>query len=353
MYLIIECDTQPAADSPLGQELDRLDPAMRWVDAGWARFLRLNLGHRPLRRSEDPDPVAKILSHAGVRRAWMQEESLVLAGRAWQAEDSLIEAGARMLGSGELEVIAGPCSVESEDQMESVASAVAAAGARWLRGGAWKPRSNPYQFQGLEEKGLKLLRQAADRHNLGVITEVLSLRELDLVAASSDILQVGSRNAQNFPLLKALGELGRPVMLKRGFGCTVEETLLAAEYVMSHGNPHVMLCERGIRSFESGTRFTFDINAIPLMRQASHLPVIADPSHGTGLARLVPSVARAALAAGASGLMFEVHPDPEASVSDADQALSLEAFELLMSDLKTLHRALHPEVYLDLVDRPA
>lgn len=342
MFLIVACEQAPGADSAVERQLTGLGLSGQWVDAGWARFLRVPLHGQPFRRSQDVDPASSFLALPGVSRAWVQEEAFVLAGRHWQEQDSLIHTGSRLLDPATLNVIAGPCSVETEDQMEAVAAAVAAAGAGWLRGGAYKPRSNPYQFQGLGRRGLVLLRQAADRHGLAVVTEVLSLRELDEVAANSDVLQVGSRNAQNFPLLKELGRQSKPVLLKRGFGCTVEESLLSAEYVMSHGNPDVILCERGIRSFENATRFTFDINAVPLMRMLSHLPVIADPSHGTGDARLVPAVAKAALAAGAQGLMFEVHPDPSASISDSDQTLDPESFHVLMTELRSLHALLHP-----------
>jgi 3-deoxy-7-phosphoheptulonate synthase len=280
----------------------------------------------------------------GIKRAWMQNEDYVLAGRHWQSTDTLIKSGEAVIGGSKLAVIAGPCSVEDRQQMLDVAWRVKQSGVSWLRGGAFKPRSNPYHFQGLGSKGLELLRMAADETGLGVITEIMSIDNLQLINEYTDVFQVGSRNAQNFSLLKALGQMKKPVLLKRGFGCMVEELILAAEYLMSHGNSQVMLCERGIRSFERSTRFTFDINALPILKRESHLPVVADPSHGTGDTRLVSAVAKAAIAAGADALMFEVHPEPEKSISDRDQTLGFDAFEQIMQELKPIVKAVGREI---------
>jgi 3-deoxy-7-phosphoheptulonate synthase len=343
LFLVLELEEAGAAAVPLAR-LAAQGLEGQVVEAGWACFLRAPwAGARGRRRGEDPADLDE-WRLPGVRRVLVQEEPFVLAGRAWRAEDSVIEARGRRLGGRAAQLIAGPCSVESRAQMREIAHAAAAAGAGWLRGGAFKPRSNPYHFQGLGSRALDYLREAADEAGLAVITEVLDAADLPRVAACSDVLQVGSRNAQNFPLLKALGRCGRPVLLKRGFGCTLEETALAAEYVMSHGNPAVALCERGIRSFEDGTRFTFDVNALPWLKARTHLPVVADPSHGTGEAALVPAVARAALAAGADALMLEIHPRPAQSASDAAQALSLEAFARLAGELRGLSRALGREI---------
>ena len=338
--LVLELDAPPRAGGPLLERLAARGLRGQVVEAGHSVFLRADWADAAGRRQGERPPDLDDWRLPGVRRAFLQDEPFVLAGRAWQAQDTVVEARGHRLGGRELQVIAGPCSVESLEQMREVARAAAAAGAGWLRGGAYKPRSNPYHFQGLGEQALDYLRTAADESGLAVITEVLDARDLSRVAERSDVLQVGSRNAQNFPLLKALGRCGRPVLLKRGFGCTLEELVLAAEYVMSHGNPGVVLCERGIRTFESATRFTFDINALPWLKARVHLPVVADPSHGAGDAALVPAVAKAALAAGADGLMFEIHPHPAQSASDADQALSLEEFARLAVELKILAAAL-------------
>jgi 3-deoxy-7-phosphoheptulonate synthase len=228
---------------------------------------------------------------------------------------------------------AGPCSVESEEQIETTAAAVAAAGAAVLRGGAFKPRTSPYAFQGLGRKGLEWLRNAADRHRLAVVTEVLDPRHVEMVAEYADMLQIGARNMQNFALLREAGLAGKPVLLKRGFAATVDEWLMAAEYVLVEGNPHVVLCERGVRSFDSATRNLLDLAVVPLLAELTHLPVIVDPSHGTGLARLVEPMSLAAIAAGADGLLVEVHPEPAGAASDGAQSLTLEQFARLASRL--------------------
>lgn len=238
------------------------------------------------------------------------------------------------VGNGEVGVIAGPCSVESREQILEVASLVREAGARGLRGGAFKPRTSPYSFQGLKEKGLQMLAEARDKTGLAVITEVMAPEHVPLVGQYADVFQVGARNMQNYPLLEAVGESGKPVLLKRGPASTMDEFLLAAEYILKTGNTQVMLCERGIRTFEDHTRFTLPLATVPYLHQTTHLPVVVDPSHGTGKASLVATMARAAVAAGADGLIVEVHPDPEKALSDGYQSLTIPAFRALMEDCR-------------------
>jgi 3-deoxy-7-phosphoheptulonate synthase len=237
------------------------------------------------------------------------------------------------IGGDEFIVMAGPCSVESEKQILSIAHMVAEQGAKFLRGGAFKPRTSPYDFQGMEREGLKLLRKAREETGLGVITEVMSDRDVEMVAEYADILQIGARNMQNFSLLKELGKAKRPVMLKRGLSSTIRELLMSAEYIVAHGNPNVILCERGIRTFETATRNTCDITAVPVLNELSHLPVILDPSHATGKRSLVPPLARAGVAIGADGLIVEVHPHPEKAISDGAQSLNPDQFAAMMSEL--------------------
>ena len=237
-------------------------------------------------------------------------------------------------GGDEFVVMAGPCSVESEQQILESAEIVARAGGKLLRGGAFKPRTSPYDFQGLEEEGLKLLAKARRVTGLGIITEVMSDRDVDLVAEYADILQIGARNMQNFALLKTLGHCGRPILLKRGMSSTVKELLMSAEYIVAHGNPQVMLCERGIRTFETVTRNTCDIAAVAALNELTHLPVILDPSHATGKRSLVPALSRAAVAIGSDGLIVEMHPHPEKAVSDGAQSLDPKQFARMMEDLK-------------------
>jgi 3-deoxy-7-phosphoheptulonate synthase len=238
------------------------------------------------------------------------------------------------IGGDEFIVMAGPCSVESEKQIMQAAEGVARSGAKLLRGGAFKPRTSPYDFQGLEEEGLKLLAKAKRVTGLAIITEVMSDRDVDLVAEYADILQIGARNMQNFALLKTLGKCSRPVLLKRGMSSTIKELLMSAEYVVAHGNPNVILCERGIRTFETVTRNTCDIAAVAALNELTHLPVILDPSHATGKRSLVPALARAGVAIGADGLIVEVHPAPEKAVSDGAQSLDLPQFQAMMQSLR-------------------
>jgi 3-deoxy-7-phosphoheptulonate synthase len=254
--------------------------------------------------------------------------------REFKRAKSQIKANGVEIGGDEFIVMAGPCSVESEKQILETAHSVAGSGAKFLRGGAFKPRTSPYDFQGMELEGLKLLRKAKQETGLGIITEVMSDRDVEMVAEYADILQIGARNMQNFSLLKTLGKAGRPVMLKRGLSSTIKELLMSAEYIVAHGNPNVILCERGIRTFETATRNTCDITAIPVLDELSHLPVVLDPSHATGKRSLVPSLARAGVAIGADALIIEVHPQPEKAVSDGAQSLTLQQFAALMIGLQ-------------------
>lgn len=244
-----------------------------------------------------------------------------------------------VIGGGRLGVIAGPCSVEGRDQILQVAEIVREGGATGLRGGAFKPRTSPYSFQGLKEKGLEMLAEARERTGLAIVTEVMASEHVPLVAQYADVLQVGARNMQNYPLLEAVGGAGLPVLLKRGPSATMEEFLLAAEYILKAGNPLVMLCERGIRTFEDHTRFTLPLASVPFLHQQTHLPVVVDPSHGTGKASLVATMARAAVAAGADGLIVEVHPDPEKALSDGFQALTPAAYKQMMADCRRVAAA--------------
>jgi 3-deoxy-7-phosphoheptulonate synthase len=263
-----------------------------------------------------------------------------LSSREVHPEDSVVRIGDVRIGTGQpLAVMAGPCSVESREQTIATARAVRQAGATLLRGGAYKPSTSPYHFRGLGPSGLELLSEARAATGLPVVTEVLTPADVDLVASHADCLQIGARNMQNFSLLDACGEQPKPVMLKRGMAATVEELLLSAEYILAKGNPNVILCERGIRTFEKYTRNTFDINAIPLLKKLSHLPVIADPSHGTGKWYLVTPVALAAIAAGADGLLIEVHPAPDHALKDGFQSLTFENFEKLMAMIPAIAAA--------------
>lgn len=253
-----------------------------------------------------------------------------VASREVKPEPTVVRAGSLTVGNGHVGMIAGPCSVETEEQTVSTARAVKAAGASGLRGGAFKPRTSPYSFQGLKEDGLKILATARAETGLAVVTEVVASDDVDLVARYSDVLQIGARNMQNYRLLEAVGGCGKPVLLKRGPAASIDELLLAAEYVLNAGNDQVMLCERGIRTFESHTRFTLPLATVPYLHERTHLPVVVDPSHGTGHSVLVAPMSAAAVAAGADGLIVEVHPDPETALSDGYQALTFRAFEELM-----------------------
>jgi 3-deoxy-7-phosphoheptulonate synthase len=263
-----------------------------------------------------------------------------LVSRHFRPEGSVISLGRGVaVGGAELVVMAGPCSVESQEQIETIAGLVASAGAKVLRGGAFKPRTSPYSFQGVGPKGLEWMRRAADRHSLLVISEIMDHTQIPMMLEFADVLQVGARNMQNYNLLKELGKASKPVLLKRGICATIEELLLSAEYIMSGGNYNVVLCERGIRTFEGYTRNTLDLSAIPVIQKLSHLPIVVDPSHGTGRRDKVPPMARAAIAAGADGLLIEVHHDPEKALSDGAQSLYPDQLTQLMKELQMIVRA--------------
>jgi 3-deoxy-7-phosphoheptulonate synthase len=272
-------------------------------------------------------------AYPGVERAVRISAPYKFVSKEFKQGRSAIKVNGLEVGGDEFIVMAGPCSVESEKQIMETAEFVAAAGARMLRGGAFKPRTSPYDFQGMELEGLKLLRKAKEATGLGIITEVMSDRDVDLVAEYTDCMQVGARNMQNFALLKSLGGCGRPVLLKRGLSSTIKELLMSAEYIVAHGNPDVILCERGIRTFETATRNTCDITAVPVLQELTHLPVVLDPSHATGKRSLVPALSRAGVAIGADGLIVEVHPCPEKAVSDGAQSLTFPDFARMMHEL--------------------
>ena len=287
----------------------------------------------------------------GVQEVHRISEPYKLASRTFKPENTVIAIDDVRIGGDEVIVMAGPCSAESEEQVEAAAAAVKRAGAKVLRGGAFKPRSSPYSFQGLGEPGLKMLRAAADRHGLKLITEVMEISQIELIERYAHILQVGARNMQNYSLLRELGKARTPVMIKRGISATIEEWLMSAEYVLAGGNTQVMLCERGIRTFETYTRNTFDISAIPVVQQLSHLPVIADPSHGTGRRDKVAPMARAAVAAGADGLIIEVHCDPDHAKSDGAQSMFPAQFERLMAELRIIAPAIGRSMCVEPVAR--
>ncbi|MDI3534101.1 MAG: 3-deoxy-7-phosphoheptulonate synthase [Thermosediminibacterales bacterium] len=273
---------------------------------------------------------------SGVEKIVPIMEPYKLASRSFKPEPTVIKIGDVEIGNGEFVVMAGPCAVESREQVLKTAHAVKKAGAKILRGGAFKPRTSPYSFQGLEEEGLKILAEAREQTGLLIITEVVRVDTLEMVSKYADILQIGARNMQNFHLLKEVGKTNKPVMLKRGMSATLEEWLNAAEYIMKEGNFNVMLCERGIRTFETYTRNTLDLSAVPAIKQLSHLPVIVDPSHATGKWWMVSPMAKAAVAAGADGLIIEVHPNPKEACSDGPQSLTIENFTNLMKELKSV-----------------
>jgi 3-deoxy-7-phosphoheptulonate synthase len=278
--------------------------------------------------------VEQLESTPGVERVVPISQPFKVVSRQMQSAKTVIQVNGCAIGGGDFAVMAGPCSVEGEEQILSTARRVKAAGAHILRGGAFKPRTSPYDFQGLEREGLKLLRKAKEVTGLATISEVMTDSDVDLVAEYVDIIQVGARNMQNFALLKRLGSLRQPVMLKRGLSSTLKELLLSAEYIASKGNTQVLLCERGVRTFETYTRNTLDLAAVPALSELTHLPIIVDPSHGTGKRSLIPAMTRAAVAAGADGLMIEVHPCPEMAFSDGAQSLTCEEFDEVMARLR-------------------
>jgi 3-deoxy-7-phosphoheptulonate synthase len=287
----------------------------------------------------------------GVHEVLRITEPYKLASRTFKPEDTVFSLGEVRIGGDEVIVMAGPCSAENEAQVDATAAAVKRAGAKALRGGAFKPRSSPYSFQGLGEEGLRLLKSAASTHDLKLVTEVMDISQIELIDRYADIFQLGARNMQNFTLLRELGRGRKPVLLKRGISATIEEWLLSAEYVLSGGNTQVILCERGIRTFETYTRNTLDISAIPIVKQLCHLPVFVDPSHGTGRRDKVAPMARAAVAAGADGLLIEVHSDPDHAMSDGAQSLFPGQFDRLMAELRIIAPAIGRSICLEPVAR--
>ena len=280
----------------------------------------------------------------GVEEVLRVTEPFKLASHAFKREGSIFDIGGVKIGGPEVVVMAGPCAVESEEQIFKIAKLVKDAGAKILRGGAFKPRSSPYSFQGLGEDGLKLLRAAANEFQLKVVTEVMDKSQIDLIEKYADILQIGARNMQNYTFLKDLGKASKPVMLKRGLAATIEEWLMSAEYILSGGNQQVILCERGIRTFETATRNTMDISAIPVIKKKSHLPIVADPSHGIGIRDKVIPMARAAVAAGADGIIVEVHHDPAHALSDGAQARYPDLFSQMMKEVRMIARAIERSI---------
>jgi 3-deoxy-7-phosphoheptulonate synthase len=282
----------------------------------------------------DKQPVQAMVSLPGVSSVQSISKPYKLAARSSKEEDTVVKVGNVEFGPDTFVVVAGPCSVESEEQLTSTAKSIKKAGASLLRGGAYKPRSSPYAFQGLEEEGLKLLKKAKDETGLGIVTELLSVAHVDLVAEYTDVIQIGARNMQNFSLLKELGSVKKPVLLKRGLTATIEELLMSAEYIMSEGNYDVILCERGIRTYEKEYRNVLDLNSVPALKLKTHLPIVVDPSHGTGRVDLIPAMSKAAIAAGADGILIEVHPNPAEALSDGPQSLTFAQFDDLMKEIK-------------------
>jgi 3-deoxy-7-phosphoheptulonate synthase len=293
--------------------------------------------------AEELDP-ADFEAMEGVKECHRIVSPYKLASRHWKPQGTIVKIGDVEIGGPRVVVMAGPCSVESREQIETVAQFVAAQGAQIMRGGAFKPRSSPYSFQGMGEEGLKLMREAADRHKLLIVSEVMDHIQLPMMLEYVDLLQIGARNMQNYNLLREVGKVRKPVVLKRGISATIEELLLAAEYIMSGGNYDVILCERGIRTFETYTRNTMDISAMPIIHQLSHLPITADPSHGTGRRDKVAPMARASVAAGADALLIEVHHQPDKALSDGAQSLYPEQFAKLMDEIRMIAPAVGREI---------
>jgi 3-deoxy-7-phosphoheptulonate synthase len=326
---------QGATDAQIQAVIDRL------VEMGFTVHRSTGVMHTVLGGVGPVDQFdpADFEAMAGVKECHRIVSPYKLASRHFRPQGTIVKIGDLEIGGPKVVVMAGPCSVENEDQIEVCAKIVAENGAQVLRGGAFKPRSSPYSFQGLGEDGLKLMRQAADRHGLRMVSEVMDASQIPLLVQYSDILQLGARNMQNFNLLRELGKVRKPVLLKRGIAATIEELLLAAEYIMSGGNYDVILCERGIRTFETATRNTMDVSAIPVVKKLSHLPMVGDPSHGTGRRDMVLPMARAAVAAGADGLIVEVHPDPDRALSDGAQTLTPQQFAEMMQQVRAIAAA--------------
>ena len=332
MILLLKPDANEAAVTALRAQLEQGGITVQELSGSQAQALVL-LG------DVSRLPEERLLAYPIVAEVKHLSHPCCKADRRSHPQDTVVKVGNVQIGGGHFAVIAGPCSVESPEQLDAVASAVRQAGASLLRGGAFKPRTSPYSFQGLRADGLELLQKARARWGLPIVSEVMSSVHLPLFA-DVDVIQVGARNMQNFELLKKLGQQTRPVLLKRGLSATLEELVMSAEYILARGNPNVILCERGIRTFEPSTRSTLDLSAVPVLHRMTHLPVIVDPSHATGAAWMVPSLAKAALAAGADGLMIEVHNAPEQALSDGAQSLTSQQFAQLMDELRPLAQCL-------------
>ena len=335
MIIIMSTQATPEQIENVTLEIERIG-FRPFINPGVERKVIAVLGEVDVHKA---DVVDHFITFPGVDRVELISELWKLASRKYHPQDSIVEVAGVRIGGETVAVMAGPCCVESESQMMEVAEAVASAGARMLRGGAFKPRTSPYSFQGLGEEGLKMLAKARKKTGLPVVTEVMDPHEVSLVCKYADMLQIGTRNMQNYPLLKKVGATGMPVLLKRGLGSKVRDLLMSAEYIIAEGNENVVLCERGITSFEDSTRNTTDINAVPVLKRWTHLPVIVDPSHATGDSHYVPAISRAAVAAGADGLLVEVHNDPLHAKSDGPQSLRPEAFLEMMGQLRKIAEA--------------
>lgn len=323
---------------------EQIDHVNEWIESvGYTPHLSQGVERTLIGAIGDDRGKAQLKSAAflpGVENVMPILKPYKLACREFRESDTVVQVGDARIGGGGFTVMAGPCSIESEEQMMECGYVVKKAGAQVLRGGAFKPRTSPYSFQGMEEDGLKLLRKVGDRTGLPVVTEVMNTTDVDMIEAYSDILQIGARNIQNFALLKKVGRSRKPILLKRGMSTTIEELLMSAEYILSEGNEQVILCERGIRTFETATRNTLDISAVPVLKELTHLPVIIDPSHSSGHARFVLPLTRAALAVGADGVIVEVHPQPEKAFCDGPQSLRPEQFYRLMDEVAILQEAM-------------
>ncbi|MHB0998164.1 MAG: 3-deoxy-7-phosphoheptulonate synthase [Armatimonadota bacterium] len=338
LKLIIIMQTQAAPDHVQAVEDEIIRIGLRpFMNPGVERKVIAVLGALDAKKA---DLVEHFYSFPGVERVDLISHLWKLASREYHPADSVVEVGDVQIGGNQITIAAGPCSVESESQMIEVAYKVKEAGAHLIRGGAFKPRTSPYAFQGLGEEGLKILAKAREETGLPVVTEVMDTTDVDMIAEYADVLQIGTRNMQNYSLLKKVGATQLPVLLKRGSGCKLRDLLMSAEYIISEGNQNVILCERGITTFEDATRNTTDINAIPVLKLWTHLPIMVDPSHATGDWRYVGAVAKAAVAAGSDGLLLEVHQDPRRALSDGPQSLRPEQFEELMGQLNRIAQAI-------------
>lgn len=332
-----------ATDEALRHILKKLESKglQTTVSKGTERTIIGVIGDTSKVTEEEEDAIRAM---AGVENVMRIVKPYKLASREFKSDNTIIDVNGRIIGGNRVHVIAGPCSVENKTMMVSVAEEVKKAGATFIRGGAFKPRTSPYSFQGLGEEGLEYLAEARGKTGLPVVTELMDPRDLEVIVKYTDIIQIGARNMQNFRLLLDVGSVKKPVLLKRGLSSTIKEWLMSAEYIMSKGNHQVILCERGIRTFETATRNTLDLSAIPVLKQLTHLPVVVDPSHGVGKWDLVAPMAKAAVAAGADGLLIEVHSNPEEAMSDGEQSLKPNAFKKLMEELKSIAKAVGREI---------